>query len=82
VVLERAQDSVIDGILALGCRIVWAQYENGACSDQAGEYQLGPGADNCPMRSAAALHVGGEGWGLFRSLKDVEGQLLELVEVM
>lgn len=38
--------------IACCCRIVWAQYKDGACSDQIGEYKLGEGADNCPMRSA------------------------------
>jgi len=32
------------------CRIVWAKYDNGKCSDQHGEYKLGEGAANTPMR--------------------------------
>lgn len=41
-------------VALLVCRIVWAQYKNGKCSDQLGEYTTG---DNTPMRWEAAAMV-------------------------
>jgi hypothetical protein len=37
---------------ARACRIVWAHYNRreGTCSDQVGEYKLGEGAANTPMK--------------------------------
>lgn len=48
----ECQLSQSDTWLVVPCRIVWGQYRHGVCSDQVGDYKLGEGPGNCPMRSA------------------------------
>lgn len=77
------------GGMGLQNRIVWAQYRHGSCSDQVGEYKLGEGADNCPMRMimcpfGASLLVGMASGGIRRlqiGRENVNTDQPKLVEV-